>query len=63
VERVQRTVREEHWDGVVGGPVSEWERRLQTYVRFYNNKSFGEGHSALGYSTPLKYASERLPQA
>lgn len=60
VERVQRTVREEHWDGVVGGPVSEWEKELQAYVRFYNNKRL---HSALGYSAPLVYALERLPQA
>ena len=60
VERVQRTIREEHWDGVVGGSVSEWERGLQAYVRFYNNKRL---HSALGYSAPLVYALERLPQA
>jgi len=60
VERVQRTVREEHWDGVVGGSVSEWERGLQAYVRFYNKKRL---HSALGYSTPLVYAVSRLRQA
>jgi transposase InsO family protein len=60
VERVQRTVREEHWDGVVGGSVSEWERGLQAYVRFYNRKRL---HSALGYSTPLMYALSRLPRA
>jgi transposase InsO family protein len=60
VERVQRTVREEHWDGVVAGSVLEWEEGLQAYVRFYNNKRL---HSALGYSAPLVYALERLPQA
>jgi transposase InsO family protein len=60
VERVQRTVREEHWDGVVEGSVSQWERGLQAYVRFYNSKRL---HSALGYSAPLVYALERLPQA
>lgn len=60
VERVQRTVREEHWDGVVAGSVLEWEKGLQAYVRFYNNKRL---HSALGYSAPLVYALERLPQA
>ena len=60
VERVQRTMREEHWDGVVTGSVEDWERRLRAYVRFYNTKRL---HSALGFSTPLMYALERLPQA
>jgi len=60
VERVQRTMREEHWDGVVKGSVEDWERRLGAYVRFYNTKRL---HSALGFSTPLMYALERLPQA
>jgi transposase InsO family protein len=60
VERVQRTMREEHWDGVVGGSVENRERRLQAYVRFYNSKRL---HSALGYSTPLVYAVNRLPRA
>jgi transposase InsO family protein len=53
-------MREEHWDGVVGGSVENWERRLQAYVRFYNSKRL---HSALGYSTPLVYAVNRLPRA
>jgi transposase InsO family protein len=44
VERVQRTIREEHWDGVGEGSASEWEKGLQSYVRFYNGKRL---HSAL----------------
>ena len=60
VERVQRTVQEEHWDGVNPGSVEDWERRLQAYVRFYNTKRL---HSALGFSTPLVYALSRLRQA
>ncbi len=60
VERVQRTMREEFWDGVLAGTVLEWEKGLQAYVRFYNKKRL---HSALGYSAPLVYAQERLPQA
>ena len=60
VERVQRTMREELWDGVLPGAVSEWEKGLQAYVRFYNKKRL---HSALGYSAPLEYARERQPQA
>lgn len=60
VERVQRTVQEEHWDGVGPGSVEEWEQQLQAYVRFYNERRL---HSALGYKTPMQYAMERLPQA
>jgi hypothetical protein len=56
---VQRTVQEEHWDGVLPGMVEAWERGLQAYVRFYNAKRL---HSALGFSTPLLYAVNRLPQ-
>ena len=33
---------------------------LQAHVRFHNKKRL---HSVLGYSTPLLYAQERLPQA
>ena len=36
VERAQRTVQEEFWDGIGPGPLEEWERFLQGYVRFYN---------------------------
>jgi transposase InsO family protein len=60
VERVQRTVREEYWDGVGPGPVEEWERGLQDYLRFYNRKRL---HSALGYTAPMPYALQRLPRA
>ena len=60
VERAQRTVREEYWDGVGSGPVEEWERTLQDYLRFYNRKRL---HSALGYTAPMTYALQRLPRA
>ena len=53
-------MREELWDGVLPGTVPEWEKGLQAYVRFHNKKRL---HSVLGYSTPLLYAQERLPQA
>ena len=53
VERVQRTVQEEFWDGIGPGPLEEWERFLQGYVRFYNRH---RQHSALGYATPILYA-------
>lgn len=59
VERVQRTVQEEFWDGIVPGPLEEWERFLRDYVRFYNRARL---HSALDYTTPIKYALQRLPQ-
>ena len=60
VERAQRTVREEYWDGVGPGLVEEWERALQDYLRFYNRRRL---HSALGYMAPMAYALERLPRA
>jgi transposase InsO family protein len=60
VERAQRTVREEHWDGVGPGPMEEWERSLQDYLRFYNRRRL---HSALGYMAPMAYALQRLPRA
>ena len=50
VERVQRTMREELWDGALPGTVPEWEKGLQAHVRFHNKKRL---HSVLGYSTPL----------
>jgi transposase InsO family protein len=59
VERVQRTVQEEFWDGIGPGPLEEWERFLQDYLRFYNRTRL---HSALDYATPMKYALQRLPQ-
>ena len=59
VERVQRTVQEEFWDGIGPGPREDWERWLQDYVRFYNRIRL---HSALDYKTPLGYALQRLPQ-
>jgi transposase InsO family protein len=59
VERVQRTVQEEFWDGIGPGPLADWERFLQDYVRFYNRV---RQHSALGYKTPMQYALQRLPR-
>ncbi len=59
VERVQRTVQEEFWDGIGPGPLEEWERFLQDYLRFYNRTRL---HSALDYATLMKYALQRLPQ-
>lgn len=59
VERVQRTVQEEFWDGIGPGPLEDWERFLQDYVRFYNRARL---HSALGNTTPLQYALDRLPR-
>jgi len=53
VERVQRTVQEELWDGVGPGPLEHWERSLQDCVRFYNRHRL---HSALGYVPPVEYA-------
>lgn len=59
VERVQRTVQEEFWDGIGPGPLQQWERFLQDYIRFYNQ---ARQHSALDYTTPISYALQRLPQ-
>ena len=59
VERVQRTVQEEFWDGVLSGPLKEWEQQLQEYLRYYNNERL---HSALDYLPPALYAAQRLPQ-
>jgi transposase InsO family protein len=60
VERVQRTVREEHWDGVGPGRLEDWLRGLKDYVSFYNRT---RQHSALGYTPPMAYALQRLPPA
>jgi transposase InsO family protein len=59
VERVQRTVQEEFWDGIGPGPLADWKRSLQDYVRFYNR---ARQHSALGYQAPMRYALQRLPR-
>ena len=59
VERVQRTVQEELWDAMGPGQLGHWERWLQDYVRFYNRS---RQHSALGYTTPMEYALQRLPR-
>ena len=59
VERVQRTMEEELWDGVLPGPLDAWERQLQDYLGFYNTERL---HSALGYTPPLRYAQQRLPR-
>jgi transposase InsO family protein len=58
VERVQRTVQEEFWDGVLSGSVREWEGQLQRYLGYYNHERL---HSALDYSSPALYAAQRLP--
>jgi len=60
VERVQRTVQEEYWDGVGPGPLDGWQRGLQDYVWFYNRT---RQHSALGYTPPMTYALQHLPRA
>lgn len=59
VERVQRTMQEELWDGVPPGDLPTWEQALQAYPRYYNTQRL---HSALGYSPPFVYAMTRLPQ-
>ena len=59
MERVQRTVQEEFWDGVDEAAVDLWERRLHDYVSFYNRRRL---HSALGYQPPFEYALQRLPR-
>lgn len=57
VERVQRTIQEEYWDGVTGPPGREWEEGLRRYLRSYNRE---RPHSALDYQTPWQYAQRRL---
>jgi len=59
VERVQRTVQEELWNGVDTRSLSVWQRQLQVYVRYYNR---GRPHSALQGKTPWEYAHQRLAQ-
>jgi len=60
VERVQRTLQEEHWHGVGPAPLQDWQQGLQDCLRFYNRRRL---HSALGYQTPMAYALQRLPRA
>lgn len=57
VERVQRTIAEEYWDGVTSAPGSEWEKGLQTYLELYNRR---RPHRSLDYETPWRYAQRRL---
>jgi len=59
VERVQRTIQEEFWDGITAGALADWRRWLNDYLRFYNRR---RQHSALAYATPLQYALQRLPR-
>jgi transposase InsO family protein len=58
VERVQRTMAEELWDHLAPGSLAAWQRQLERYLRFYNQR---RPHSALGYQAPLGYARDRLP--
>jgi len=52
VERAQRTIDEEFWDGIGPGPLDGWQRWLQDYVRFYNRC---RQHSALDYRAPWQH--------
>jgi transposase InsO family protein len=60
VERVQRTIAEEYWDGVTAAPGPAWERGLQAYLELYNRK---RPHRSLDYETPWRYARQRLTAA
>jgi transposase InsO family protein len=57
VERVQRTIAEEYWDGVTLPPGPAWERGLQAYLELYNRR---RPHRSLDYQTPWRYAQSRL---
>ena len=57
VERVQRTIAEEYWDGVTSPPGAAWEQGLQAYLRTYNRH---RPHRSLDYDTPWRYARKRL---
>jgi len=57
VERVQRTIQEEYWDGVTSSPGPAWERGLQAYMEAYNRR---RPHRSLDYETPWRYAQRRL---
>jgi transposase InsO family protein len=60
VERVQRTIAEEYWDGVTSPPGPSWEAGLQAYLAFYNRR---RPHRSLDYQTPWQYAQRRLTAA
>lgn len=60
VERVQRTIAEEYWDGVTSPPGPAWESGLQAYLRLYNRR---RPHRSLDYQTPWRYAQSRLTAA
>jgi transposase InsO family protein len=57
VERVQRTIAEEYWDGVTSPPGPAWEHGLQAYLAVYNRQ---RPHRSLDYETPWRYAQRRL---
>jgi transposase InsO family protein len=57
VERVQRTIAEEYWDGVTTPPGPDWEAGLEAYLRLYNRQ---RPHRSLDYLTPWRYAQNRL---
>lgn len=57
VERVQRTIAEEYWDGVTSPPGPAWEQGLQAYLEAYNRQ---RPHRSLDYETPWRYARRRL---
>jgi transposase InsO family protein len=57
VERVQRTIAEEYWDGVTSPPGPGWEQGLQAYLALYNRR---RPHRSLDYETPWRYAQKRL---
>jgi transposase InsO family protein len=60
VERVQRTIAEEYWDGVVAPPGPTWESGLQAYLHRYNRL---RPHRSLAYDTPWRYAQQRLAKS
>jgi transposase InsO family protein len=60
VERVQRTIAEEYWDGVTSPHGPAWEQGLQAYLRLYNHQ---RPHRSLDYETPWRYAQKRLTAA
>jgi len=57
VERVQRTIAEEYWDGVTSPSGPSWETGLQAYLHLYNRR---RPHRSLDYETPARYAQKRL---
>ncbi|SRR6266571_1360711 len=57
VERVQRTIAEEYWDGVTAPAGPAWEKGLQAYLHTYNHR---RPHRSLDYETPWRYAEKRL---